>query len=77
MCVANYGIRGFGKVYKALDQKTSTPVAIKKINNSTSMGSVEIQSDKLKACTSKYIVKYYNLIEDGGSYWVMCWYCFT
>lgn len=45
-------------------------VALKKLNGGASSGCVETDSDNLKWCTSNYIVKYNDLVEDKGSLWV-------
>ena len=45
-------------------------VALKKLNGGANSESLETKSDKLRMCASKYIVKYYDLVEDEKSLWV-------
>ena len=45
-------------------------VALKKLNGGANSESLEAKSDKLSMCASKYIVKYYDLVEDEKSLWV-------
>ena len=45
-------------------------VALKQIKSDTNSDSLETKSDKLRRCASKYIVKYYDLVEDEKSLWV-------
>ena len=45
-------------------------VALKKLKGGANSESLEAKSDKLRMCASKYIVKYYDLVEDEKSLWV-------
>lgn len=45
-------------------------VALKQIKSDVDSESLEAKSDKLRMCASKYIVKYYDLVEDEKSLWV-------
>ena len=45
-------------------------VALKQIKSDVDSECLEIKSDELRRCASKYIVKYYDLVEDEKSLWV-------
>ena len=45
-------------------------VALKQIKSDANSESLETKSDKLRMRASKYIVKYYDLVEDEKSLWV-------
>ena len=66
------GIRssGFGEVFVALDNSSGDLVAIKKVKTTANDDTIKSESQLLKECQSRYIVKYYNVLRRGGELWV-------
>lgn len=62
--------RGFGEVFLALDKSSSDLVAIKKTKIISYSQQVEKEAKTLKECTSKFIVKYFDVIHHNDEFWV-------
>lgn len=61
--------RGFGKVFVGLNKKTKEWVVIKRMKSQCYSEWIEKESRLLKGCVSRYIVRYYDLIQrDGETY---------
>lgn len=62
--------RGFGEVYKALDKRTGTYVAIKKTKLSTNE-TIQSKRALLMRCCSPFIVRYYGTVRKDNELWVI------
>ena len=71
------GIRfsGFGEVFMALDNVSHDLVAIKKVKLLSDDKRIEKESELLKECQSRYIVRYHNVLRMESELWVRC--CLT
>ena len=63
---------GFGEVFVALDKASNDLVAIKKLKVVLDENEVVSESKLLKECQSRYIVRYYDVVEREGELWVCC-----
>ena len=68
------GIRGsgFGEVFVALDNSSGDLVAIKKVKTTANDDTIKSESQLLKECQSRYIVRYYDVLRREGELWVCC-----
>lgn len=62
---------GFGEVFKALDTVANDYVAVKKIRSVKSDAIIQSEGTLLKKCNSKYVVRYYDVIQNEGEIWVV------
>ena len=63
---------GFGEVFVALDKTSNDLVAIKKLKVVLDENEIVSESKLLKECQSRYIVRYYDVVEREGELWVCC-----
>ena len=63
---------GFGEVFVALDKTSNDLVAIKKLKVVLDDNEIVSESKLLKECQSRYIVRYYDVVEREGELWVCC-----
>ena len=63
-------ISGFGEVFKALDNVSHDLVAIKKVKLLSDDKRIEKESELLKECQSRYIVRYHNVLRMESELWV-------
>ena len=63
---------GFGEVFVALDKSSNDLVAIKKLKVVLDENEIVSESKLLKECQSRYIVRYYDVVEREGELWVCC-----
>ncbi len=63
---------GFGEVFVALDKSSNDLVAIKKVKMVLDDNEIVSESKLLKECQSRYIVRYYDVVEREGELWVCC-----
>ena len=68
-------ISGFGEVFMALDTISHDLVAIKKVKLLSDDKRIEKESELLKECQSRYIVRYHNVLRMESELWVRC--CLT
>ena len=68
-------ISGFGEVFMALDNVSHDLVAIKKVKLLSDDKRIEKESELLKECHSRYIVRYHNVLRMESELWVRC--CLT
>ena len=70
--------RGFGDVFKAVDEMSSDYVALKRIRRALNTAQLQSESALLKGCNSKFIVRYITMIPNENEYWVWfvccCWW---
>ena len=68
------GIRGsgFGEVFVALDNSSGDLVAIKKVKTTANDDTIKSESQLLKECQSRYIVRYYDVMRMESELWVCC-----
>ena len=59
----------YGVVFKALDQQSNEYVAIKKVNG-IQQNAFAVESSMLEHCRSKFIVRYYSIVQKEEEYWV-------
>ena len=67
--------RGFGEVFVALDKASNDLVAIKRVKMVMEDEEIASESELLKECQSRFIVRYYDVLRREGELWVRC--CFT
>ena len=65
-------ISGFGEVFMALDNVSHDLVAIKKVKLLSDDKRIEKESELLKECQSRYIVRYYDVLRMENELWVGC-----
>ena len=65
-------IRAFGKVFVALDKRLNDTVAIKRVFLRREAEVIASESEYLKECQSRYIVRYYDVMRREGELWVCC-----
>lgn len=70
MCSVVINSRGFGKVFVGLNKESKEWVAIKRMISQRYSEWIEKESRLLKGCVSRYIVRYYDLIQKGGETYV-------
>ena len=63
---------GFGEVFVALDKSSNDLVAIKKLKVVLDENEIVSESKLLKECQSRFIVRYYDVVEREGELWVCC-----
>ena len=61
---------GFGEVFLALDKTSNELVAIKKTKIIATPDEVMKESRILKECKSKFIVRYFDVVEQTNELWV-------
>ena len=66
---------GFGEVFVALDKSSNDLVAIKRVKMMMDDSEIASESELLKECQSRYIVRYYDVMRMESELWVCC--CFT
>ena len=74
-CLERVMDRGFGEVFVALDKTSNVLVAIKKVKLLSDDKRIEKESELLKECQSRYIVRYHNVLRMESELWVRC--CLT
>ena len=62
--------RGFGEVFVALDKSSNDLVAIKRVKIMMDDSEIASESELLKECQSRYIVRYYDVLRREGELWV-------
>ena len=62
--------RGFGEVFLAKDKESSSLVAIKRVKMMMDDGQIASESELLKECQSRYIVRYYDVMQREREMWV-------
>lgn len=72
MCFDRVMDRGFGEVFVALSKKSNEKVAIKKVKLVSNDTLIEKESQLLKECHSRYIVRYYEVLKKENELWVCC-----
>ena len=63
-------ISGFGEVFAALDKTSNMLVAIKKVKLLSDDKRIEKESELLKECQSRYIVRYHSVLRMERELWV-------
>ena len=61
---------GFGEVFVALDKSSNDLVAIKRVKMMMDDSEIASESELLKECQSRYIVRYYDVLRREGELWV-------
>ena len=61
---------GFGEVFLALDRTSNELVAVKKTKIIATPDEVMKESRILKECKSKFIVRYFDVVEQTNELWV-------
>ena len=62
--------RTFGEVYVAKNKKSDELVAIKKVKLVAYNEKIEKESELLKECQSRHIVRYYDVLRRESELWV-------
>ena len=57
-------------MFKAVENKSSDYVALKKMKKALNTAQLQSESALLKECNSKFIVRYITMIPNGNEYWV-------
>ena len=57
-------------MFVAVDKTLNDLVVIKKVRTLMNGGSIESESQLLKECHSRYIVRYYDVLRRDGEFWV-------
>ena len=57
-------------MFVALDKSSNDLVAIKRVKMLMEDEEIASESELLKECQSRYIVRYYDVIRRGGELWV-------
>ena len=65
-------VRAFGEVFVAFDKRVNDIVAIKQVNVRRGDEVIASESKLLKECQSRYIVRYYDVLQREGKLWVCC-----
>ena len=65
-------VRAFGEVFVALDKRVNDVVAIRKVKMVMEDEWIASESKYLKECQSRYIVRYYDVLQREGKLWVCC-----
>ena len=65
-------VRAFGEVFVALDKRVNDVVAIRKVKMVMEDKWIASESKYLKECQSRYIVRYYGVLQREGKLWVCC-----
>ena len=69
-CLERVMDRGFGEVFVALDKSSNDLVAIKRVKMMMDDSKIASESELLKECQSRYIVRYYDVLRREGELWV-------
>ena len=64
--------RRFGEVFAALDKASNDLVAIKRVKMVMEDEQIKSESELLKECQSRYIVRYYDVMRMESELWVCC-----
>ena len=56
----------------ALDKASNDLVAIKRVKMQMDDDAIASESQLLKECQSRYIVRYYDVLRREGELWVCC-----
>ena len=59
-------------MFVALDKSSNDLVAIKRVKMVMEDDQIASESKLLKECQSRYIVRYYDVVEREGELWVCC-----
>ena len=70
ICYVVINSSGFGKVFVGLNKVSKELVAIKRMKSQCNSEWIEKESRLLKGCVSRYIVRYYDLIQSDGETFV-------
>ena len=65
-------VRAFGEVFVAFDKRVNDIVAIKQVNVRRGDEVIASELKLLKECQSRYIVRYYDVLQREGALWVCC-----
>ena len=57
-------------MFVALDKSSNDLVAIKRVKMMMDDSEIESESELLKECQSRYIVRYYDVLRREGELWV-------
>ena len=57
-------------MFVALDKSSNDLVAIKRVKMMMEDGQIASESELLKECQSRYIVRYYDVLRREGELWV-------
>ena len=57
-------------MFVALDKSSNDLVAIKRVKMMMDDSKIASESELLKECQSRYIVRYYDVLRRGGELWV-------
>lgn len=60
----------FGEVFKAFNTVSNDYVAVKKVKGNMNDAGQPSESNLLKECNSKYIVRYQDVVQHGEEIWV-------
>jgi len=69
------GEGSYGSVWKAMDKRDRSIVAIKIITVENETSSLRKEVDILRKCNSSYIVKYYGAYRKDNEVWIVMEYC--
>ena len=70
MCFALFTDRGFGEVFVALNKKSNERMVIRKVKLVADNETIEKESQLLRECQSRYIVRYYDVLRRESELWV-------
>ncbi len=74
--ISKLGEGSYGSVYKALDRRDGTIVAVKALQvDSEALADLRKELNILRACSSAYIVAYKGAFEKDGKIWIAMEYC--
>ena len=59
-------------MFVALDKSSNDLVAIKRVKMMMEDGEIASESELLKECQSRYIVRSYDVLRREGELWVCC-----
>ena len=62
--------RRFGEVFAALDKRSNDLVVIKRVKMVMEDDQIASESKLLKECQSRYIVRYYDVLQKESELWV-------
>ena len=64
--------RGVGEVYLAMNRKSNDLVVMRKVKIDENDSRLETELSLLKKCLSRYTVRYYDVLQKDGYWWVVC-----
>ena len=64
--------RGVGEVYLAMIRKSNDLVVMRKVKIDENDSRLETELSVLKKCQSRYTVRYYDVLQKDGYWWVVC-----